>query len=217
MQIIGHRGCMDHYPQNTIAAIHGCAEHVDMVEIDVQRCGSGEIVVFHDDDLDELTGETGAVRDRSFEELSALAVAGSDETIPSFEALLEALPSNVGINVELKHAGMRDEIAPALRELEQDVLISSFETDATAAFEDEPIPTAHLFMEDPETNLDVAADLGCDFIHPYYKITNRKLIETAHDRGFGVNTWTVPSKEEVTTLRDAGIDGVIVDSWTVVP
>ncbi|WP_368086088.1 hypothetical protein [Halovenus aranensis] len=32
-----------------------------------------------------------------------------------------------------------------------------------------------------------------------------------------VNAWTVPRERDVKRLHNAGIDGVIVDSWTIVP
>lgn len=217
MRVIGHRGCLDHYPENTVAAVQGCAPHVDMVEIDIQPCGTGEIVVFHDETLDELTEDTGTVGDRAFEELTSLRVAGSEETIPSFEAVIDALPPGLDINVELKQPGMYEDIAPLLHELDQEVIVSSFHTDATREFRDDPLQTAHLFFDDPARNLDVASTLGCESVHPYYEIIDESFVEAAHDRGFDVNAWTVPTEHDVIGLRNAGVDGVVVDSWTVIP
>ena len=47
--LIGHRGAMGILPENTLSSIElainlGC----DAVEIDVFKCASGELVVFHD-------------------------------------------------------------------------------------------------------------------------------------------------------------------------
>jgi len=49
MQVIGHRGCADVYPENTVRAVTRAANFLDAVEVDVRRCGSGELVVFHDE------------------------------------------------------------------------------------------------------------------------------------------------------------------------
>lgn len=217
MDIIGHRGCKAHFPENTVAAIRGCAPHVDMVEVDIRRCRSGEIVVFHDDELDELTDGSGPVCDHSYEELSSLRVEGSDETIPLLSDVLDTLPEGTGINIELKHAGMHNDVAPLIRETGHEVLVSSFDTSAIEPFRREPVPTALLFIENFVSNLDTATALGCEYVHPLYRIADAESIARAHERGFSVNAWTVPTKAAVHRLRDGGVDGVIVDSWTIIP
>jgi glycerophosphoryl diester phosphodiesterase len=217
MQTVGHRGCRDHYPENTIEAVRGAALHVDLVEVDVQRCQSGEIVAFHDDKLDRLTDGRGPVRDHTYQELSRLCVEDSDATIPALPAVLDALPEGTGINIELKHTGMGEDVARLVRDLDREVIVSSFEPDAIAAFRDEPVSTAHLFVGFFERNLETATDLGCEYLHPFHGVVDSDAVERAHDRGLAVNAWTVPSSTAVTRLREAGVDGVIVDSWEVVP
>ena len=47
MLIIGHRGAMGHETENTLASIQKAMDlGVDMIEIDVFKIESGEIVVF---------------------------------------------------------------------------------------------------------------------------------------------------------------------------
>ena len=50
--VVAHRGASAYEPENTLRAI---AKAIDLrapvVEVDVRRCGSGELVVFHDEDL----------------------------------------------------------------------------------------------------------------------------------------------------------------------
>lgn len=216
IQVMGHRGCATHYPENTLAAIRGCAPHVDAVEIDVRRCASGEIVVFHDETVDRLTEGDGRVDEHAFADLPPVAVDGATEPIPTLAEALDALPDGTGVNVELKHAGMADEVAALLRAVD-DAMVSSFEAAALEPFQEEPIPTAYLFGEGFAAGLDTAEGLDCAFIHPHYAETDAERIEQAHDRGLGVNVWTVPNEREVKRLRDAGVEGVIVDSWTIVP
>jgi glycerophosphoryl diester phosphodiesterase len=217
MEVVGHRGCRDHYPENTVEAVRGSAPHVDLVEIDVQRCRSGEIVAFHDDRLDERTDGRGPVRDHTYDELSRLRVEDTDARIPTLPQVLDVLPDGTGLNVELKHTGMAAEVASLVRDLDREVLVSSFEPDALAPFRDEPVATAYLFVGFFEQNLATAAELGCEYVHPFYEVVDSEAVELAHDRGLSVNAWTVPSSDEVTRLREAGADGVIVDSWEIVP
>jgi len=112
---------------------------------------------------------------------------------------------------------MYEDVAPLLRSLDRDVVVSSFETESLEAFRDQSVPTAYLFRESFEDSLDTATELGCEYVHPYYGTADVTAIEHAHDRGLGVNAWTVRSEAEARRLQEAGVDGVIVDSWTVVP
>lgn len=217
MRRIAHRGCPDHGPENTVAAVQTAAPHVDMVELDVQRCKSGEIVVFHDDRLGRLTGASGPVSEYTYDDLSSLTVGDSDEPVPRLTDVLDALPSGTGINVELKHAGMAPDLIPRLSDCDEPVIVSSFDDGALSAFRNESIPTAYLFTYSFGTALDRAVELGCEYLHPHHRFVDEAAITCAHDHGLAVNAWTVPSEAKVRDLRAAGVDGVIVDSWELVP
>ncbi|MGM0606284.1 MAG: glycerophosphodiester phosphodiesterase, partial [Halobacteriota archaeon] len=114
MRLIGHRGCPAYAPENTIEAVELAVPHVDAVEVDVQRCGTGELVVFHDTTLDRLTAASGPVAATDFDTLSSLSIGESDSTIPTLAELLSSVPPSVGVNVELKHAGMATDLQAIL-------------------------------------------------------------------------------------------------------
>lgn len=209
VRVIAHRGFAGVNPENTIQAVRSAATDADAVEVDVQRCASGELVVFHDDTLDRLTAGTGPVREHSFDELSGLTVADSAESIPTLDALVAAVPSEVGINVELKHDGMGAEILDVADAVPNDILVSSF--DRTALTElDEQLPTALIFADSFEANLEIAEELGCACVHPDYRLCTTARVDAAHDRGLCVNTWTVPHGK-VEGMRACGCDGVFLD------
>lgn len=214
MRVIGHRGCPDHFPENTVAAVRGAAPHVDWVEVDVQRCASGEIVVFHDEALDRLTGASGRVRDTTLATLSSLTVGDSDERIPTLVNLLDELPAGTGLNVELKHAGMGREVVDLLGDQPNEAVVSSFQPAALSPVDG--VPAALLFADEFDGNLGQAADLNCGFVHPHREIVDGEAVERAHEQGVEVNAWTVRTAGEARRLRAAGVDGLIVDSWTVV-
>ena len=55
MLLLAHRGASADAPENTIAAFREAARQgADGVELDAQICGSGEIVVWHDERLNRL-------------------------------------------------------------------------------------------------------------------------------------------------------------------
>ena len=60
--VIGHRGAKGHLAENTLPSIDKALNlGVDGVEIDIFRCASGELVVFHDQTLEKLTNSSGYI------------------------------------------------------------------------------------------------------------------------------------------------------------
>jgi glycerophosphoryl diester phosphodiesterase len=56
MLIIGHRGASGTAPENTLASFEKAIRMgVKMIELDVHRCASGELVVIHDEKINRTT------------------------------------------------------------------------------------------------------------------------------------------------------------------
>lgn len=89
-------------PENSRAAFAAAMAGGYGVELDVQRSGDGLPVVFHDDTLDRLTGETGEVAQRSAAQLGAIRLAGSAETIPTLRQVLAEIDGKVPVLIEVK-------------------------------------------------------------------------------------------------------------------
>ena len=215
--LIAHRGCAGQSPENTVAAIERAAPHVDAVEIDVRRCASGELVVFHDAELDRLTDAAGRVEDADWDDLRDLTVLDSDEPIPRLGEALDAAPDGLLINVELKEAGIASDAVDAVREVRVDALFSSFLPSELAALRDrDPTTDRALLVTDgpPERAVEAATDLGCVAIHPPIDVaTDRGFVETVHEAGLAVNAWTATDPDEAERLFAAGVDGIIADRW----
>lgn len=219
--LIGHRGCAGQYPENTVAAVERAAPHVDAVEVDVRRCASGELVVFHDAELDRLTDASGRVADADWDELRELTVLDSDEPIPRLGEALDAAPDGLLLNVELKEPGAAGDALDAARRAANDVLFSSFHPEALAALRDrDPATDRALLVADgtPARAVEAATDLGCVAVHPPIDLaTEPGFVEAAHDAGLAVNAWTAVDREDAERLLAAGVDGVIADRCDVLP
>ena len=62
-RLIAHRGASAHAPENTVAAFEtAVALGSEEVELDVRFSGDGEVVVFHDHELQRKTALSGPVR-----------------------------------------------------------------------------------------------------------------------------------------------------------
>ncbi len=212
MNCIAHRGFAGDHPENTVGALVSAADVADWVEFDVRRCGSGEVVVIHDESVDRVTDGTGEVADLSQAELARLDVLGSGEGVPSLEEVVEALPPETNLNVELKENGLATDVADVLAAHEGNVLISSFDAGVLAEMAVvAEYPLALLFDGDPRNRLARAMDLECVAVHPHWDLCDESLVRRANDAGLAVNAWTVDDAVSAASARTAGVDGTIVD------
>ncbi len=101
---IAHRGLWapDGPPENSIGAFQAACAAGYSIELDVQLTADGEAVVFHDDELERMTGQAGRVRDRSAADLAQLRLKGSDEAIPTLLEALAVVGHRAMVHVELK-------------------------------------------------------------------------------------------------------------------
>ncbi|KTG28022.1 glycerophosphodiester phosphodiesterase [Haloferax profundi] len=216
MRVIGHRGCPTLAPENTLAAFRAAADRLDWVELDVRRCASGELVVFHDETLDRLTEATGRVADATLPELRVLRVGDSEESIPTLSEVFETLPDDVAVNVELKESGLAAALADVVAATRHEALVSSFDADALREVrEATALPIAYLCSTDWDGAIRVATELGCLALHPHYDLLSAERVAEAHDAGLELNAWTVLDSETAERLREWGVDGVIVDDPTI--
>lgn len=220
MNCIAHRGFAGIAPENTRQAVRtAVALGADGIEIDVRRCGSGELVVIHDETVDRVTDGKGHVADLSLEVLSALSVLGTGEGVPTLDAVLSAIPASVTVNVELKTSGIAAEVVAAAARYDTSLLVSSFEPDHLRECtpddgEDAGSPAVDLALVSrtlTRDTLELATDLGCVAVHPHWRACSTRAVRAAHERSLAVNAWTVRSGAVAGRLTTAGVDGLIAD------
>jgi glycerophosphoryl diester phosphodiesterase len=101
---IAHRGLWrtGKCPENTLAAFEGACRKGYAIELDVQLSADGEAMVFHDQILDRLTASAGLLEEQTADDLAALRILGSDQTIPPLAEALALIGERVPVLVELK-------------------------------------------------------------------------------------------------------------------
>jgi glycerophosphoryl diester phosphodiesterase len=219
MELIGHRGCAMQYPENTVTAVSSAAEYVDAIEIDVRRCSTGELVVFHDETIDRVTDGSGYVSELPWHRLREYEVLDSGETVPRLSDVLAAVPADVELQIELKEAGLADDVREAVADTDHDVTVSSFLPAAIEEVNDLAwgVPTGYLFESNPSAGLETALDLSCDAVHPHYDLClDSGVVDAAHGAGLHVVAWKAArTSEEVRALAAVGVDGVTADRWDI--
>lgn len=225
--VLGHRGASAEAPENTLAAFRLALEQgADGVELDVWRCGSGEVVVFHDEDARRLAGSPLAIARAPWGELRRLDVGSHKggrfrgERIPLLAEVLEDLPGAV-VNVELKSGRLGDPrlaagVARILRgaRAEQRVIVSSFDWALLACFRlaARRVATGLLLGSTGRWRLALpagAALLRPSAIHPPLSEATPEKVRRWTARGYAVNVWTVDGPDDVERLCADGAAGIV--------
>lgn len=102
---IAHRGLFNKsegIPENSIPSFQKAIEEGYPIELDVHLLEDGKIVVFHDDDLNRMTGVKKKIKDCIYDEIKDLKLDKTNYTIPLFSEVLDLVDGRVPILIELK-------------------------------------------------------------------------------------------------------------------
>ena len=109
VMIACHRGVSRYAPENSLVAIKEAARlGVDFAEIDIRTSNDGKTVLVHDGSLNRTTNQKGPVKERSFDELTALSCGAwfssrfQDQRVPSFEEGLLQYGPHLGAYLDAK-------------------------------------------------------------------------------------------------------------------
>ncbi|AEM69996.1 glycerophosphoryl diester phosphodiesterase [Allomuricauda ruestringensis DSM 13258] len=218
--VIGHRGAMGHETENTLASVQKAMDlGVDMIEIDVFKIDSGEIVVFHDETVDRLANSSGNIEEYNIVQLRQLTL-DSGHKIPMLQDVLKKINNQVALNIELKGAGTADKVNHIVNyyiEKEgwspENFVISSFKWDELKAMraKNKDIKIAVLTSKDPLEAIEVAKELKAVAINPNYKTLTQENTAKIQAEGLKVYTWTVNEPEDIQKMTEFGVDGIITN------
>ena len=99
---IAHRGIHASVPENTISAFKKAIEKGYPIELDVQLSKDNEVVVFHDSNLNRLSGIDKKVNSLKYSELKKISLTNKDDKIPTLKESLKLINGKVPVIVELK-------------------------------------------------------------------------------------------------------------------
>ncbi len=216
---IGHRGAKGHLAENTIASIQkALALRVDGIEIDVHRCASGELVVFHDFTLDRMTNGTGEVSKFNYRELKKLKTKGNYE-IPTLAQVLAFVDNRCLLNVELKGHDTAKEAARIIKFYVdkkgweyKNFLVSSFKEDLLENVfnTNKDIPLGVLTDNNLERAVAFAKTINAVSIHVDYTMLTEEIVEDLK-QNFKVFAFTVNNLNPLARIQSYGVDGIISD------
>jgi len=101
---IAHRGLWTAgaVPENSLAAFEAACRAGYGIELDVRLSADGEVMVFHDEALTRMTGQSGAVETMTADQLAGARLSGGSEPIPTLARTLELVSARSMLLVEIK-------------------------------------------------------------------------------------------------------------------
>jgi glycerophosphoryl diester phosphodiesterase len=214
---IAHRGLHDAGAgrfENTFSAAEAAVAGGYAIECDVQDTADGEALVFHDFTLDRLTAEKGLVRERTARELTAVAIGGTGDCIPTFSAFLARIGGRVPLIVEIKSRFDND---PTLTHRTVDLLASYSGPVALKSFD--PFVVAAVRRTAPEIPRGIVAESAYD--DPEWdKLTPEQKREMANLLHFGATepdflSWRVADLPCAAPFLCRHLKRMPVMTWTV--
>ena len=101
--LYAHRGLWNgDLPENSLPAFRAAVEKGFGIETDVHITKDDQLVVFHDDSLKRMCGDRRNLPDCTLAELRRLRLAGTDETIATFDGFLETVDGKAPLVSEIK-------------------------------------------------------------------------------------------------------------------
>ena len=228
MLILAHRGASHDAPENTVPAFReAIAQGADGVELDVQLCATGEVVVCHDETLERLAHVPWQLARTPWRRLRTLDVGSplgfGTAHIPLLEEVLDLLPPGMRVNVELKCETLDDggltrrtvEVIRASR-AEGRVLISSFNPLCLWRLMSLAPDWPRGYLLDPDRSfalhgMVVAPLVSGHSVHPWWGQTTKARARAWQAAGKKLAVWTVDDPSEARRLGALGVDYLITN------
>lgn len=232
--LVAHRGFADIHPENTVSAFTFASEgetddaadrrRADWIELDVYPTCDGEIAVFHDEDLGDLTDTEGVIYEEFAETVFSAEVLESGQTIPTLRESMDVIPSEIGVNIDIKAGSPNVEmgrvedpeaeredwewletVIEIASEYDNELLFSTFWEGALATVRESTpeIPAAYLLDESIEEGLAVTEEYDCEAINPPMGMIQ------------GTPFFEDEEFEDIDLVAEAHSLGVPVNVWTI--
>lgn len=240
-QPLTHRGLHDRANgviENSAAAVRAAVEQGYGIEIDVQLTSDGAAMVFHDERLDRLTGESGPIRGWAARDLVNVTLTGSDETVPTLPEVLDIVGGKVPLLIELKDQSggtgsapdeLERAVAKALRDYTGLVAVMSFNPHMVANMAKRAPGVPRGIVTDgfnetewPDLSPDTLQALreigafeavGASFISHDWKDLAAPRVADLKAKGVPILCWTVKSAEDEAHARRVA-DNITFEGYT---
>lgn len=235
--VIGHRGNRAHAPEDTLPSLgEAVALGVDALEFDLHVSSDGHLVVIHDPTLERTTDETGPVAQRTLSDLRRIDAGyrftrdggrsypwrGRGATIPSFDDVVESLPRELALIVELKTPMAAEPLRAAIRRhgLAHRVIVAGFSAESVAPLRGEGFAIGASMLEVaraiPGALLGRSHTPSFDALcippsHKGIPVPIGALVRSLRASRTVTHVWTINDPAYALRLWKKGVNGIISD------
>jgi glycerophosphoryl diester phosphodiesterase len=215
---VAHRGAPHVHRENTIPSLLS-AVHLGagMLEVDLERTRDGVLILLHDADLNRLWSQDVRVADLSLAELEA-RTADDAYRIPTFaETVALSSATDVGLMIDMTEPEFARQCVAEIQATPEvlDRMLFVGGAGAMRAVR-ESSEQARIGLTLDRRWPEYEPDEPIESIRPHYlnpdcRLLDADVVETMHDAGYLVSTWTVDSPSHMAYLLDAGVDALITN------
>lgn len=217
MLLFAHRGVSGYHVDNSIPAFKHAVDLNLPIELDVQMSQDGILYVYHDYIIKELDG---LLIEFDSEKINQVRIEG--ERIPTLKEVLQLIPNDILINVEVKQMGLdqRDmtqdlyEMMKGCHNLDN-IIVSSFNHHVLCKIRqlDNQLKLGMLFDQVVKDFPDYIHRSGISpfSIHMGLEVVSKGLVEQLHTLDLPVYVYTVNSKSSLNRVKVMGVDGIFTN------
>jgi len=222
--IIGHRGCGQRAPENTLRALRlAIACGIEKLEIDVRGTRDGVPVLLHDATLERTTTGWGKINDWMFDDLRKQVDSRTTQTgrVPSLADALDVTAGKAVLAIEIKDLDIAEGVVNTIHiaGAGDRVEIWSFHSVALQAVRElaPELPRLHLARPvgqeicAPRTFVGRAWEQDAFGVGFQGEDVDEQLVSLAHNLGLQVVAGTVEDVAKARTLAAMGVDGLTSD------
>ena len=228
VEVIGHRGASSEAPENTLAANRLAFQRsADGIEVDVRLTKDRKLVCMHDKNTLRTTGQELVIKESTLKELKSLDVGlwkgkqWKGETIPTLEEVLEEIPEDKKIFIEIKTG--TESIDPLIEDIQKSKVESNCIT--VISFHQEVVKQVKRSRESLNVNLLIAFSGPKEILNEevLQRLTEFKLdgvgaenhsrlshtfVAPILEANKKVHVWTVDDIEQAKTYKELGLSSI---------
>ena len=228
VEVIGHRGASSEAPENTLAANRlAFQQSADGIEVDVRLTKDRKLVCMHDKNTLRTTGQELVIKESTLKELKSLDVGlwkgkqWKGETIPTLEEVLQEIPDDKKIFIEIKTG------TESIEPLNEDIQKSKVESNCITviSFHQEVVKQVKRSRESLNVNLLIAFSGPKEILNEelLQRLTEFKLdgvgaenhsrlshtfVAPILEANKKVHVWTVDDIEQAKTYKELGLSSI---------
>lgn len=226
---ISHRGLHnnDDIPENSLKAYKKSIDENVAIELDVQLTKDNKVVVFHDYNLERMTGSNKNVNELEYIDILDLKLLNTNEYIPTLNEVLELIDGKVPLLIEIKNEDkvgiLESEVYNIIKDYKGDIAVQAFNPfvlswfkknapeiprgQLSGSFDDSDLPKYKKFLL---KNLLLNFESKPAFIAYEVDYLPKAVVKFQRNRNVPILGWTVKSTTDLEKVKE-NCDNIIYE------